>query len=81
MSGTAGRPGVARREQNDRLLRAELLRTIYFEHLISLARPAGSPDRSALPIAGDDEAAKKSVTALLDRLGYDTVDAGTTNES
>jgi predicted dinucleotide-binding enzyme len=55
--------------------------TIYFEHLISLARPTGSPDRSALPIAGDDDAAKKSVTALLDRLGYDTVDAGATTES
>ncbi|MFD8215487.1 NADPH-dependent F420 reductase [Streptomyces sp. NPDC059697] len=55
--------------------------TIYFEHLISLARPAGSPDRSALPIAGDDDAAKASVTALLDRLGYDTVDAGATAES
>jgi hypothetical protein len=55
--------------------------TIYFEHLISLARPAGSRDRSALPIAGDDDAAKESVTALLDRLGYDTVDAGATTES
>ncbi|MBV1940437.1 NAD(P)-binding domain-containing protein [Streptomyces sp. BV286] len=55
--------------------------TIFFEHLVSLARPAGSPDRSALPIAGDDGAAKKSVTALLDRLGYDTVDVGATTES
>lgn len=27
---------------------------IYFGHLASLARPAGSPDRTALPIAGDD---------------------------
>ncbi|MEV0218894.1 NAD(P)-binding domain-containing protein [Streptomyces sp. NPDC050704] len=55
--------------------------TIYFEHLLALARPAGSPDRSALPITGDDDAAKESVTALLDRLGYDTVDAGATAES
>ncbi|MFM9455209.1 NADPH-dependent F420 reductase [Streptomyces europaeiscabiei] len=55
--------------------------TIYFEHLITLARPTGSPDRSALPVTGDDDAAKKSVTALLDRLGYDTVDAGATAES
>ncbi|NJQ01847.1 NADPH-dependent F420 reductase [Streptomyces zingiberis] len=55
--------------------------TISFEHLLSLARPAGSPDRSALPIAGDDDAAKESVTALLDRLGYDTVDAGAMTES
>lgn len=42
-----------------------------------LARPAGHPDRSALPIAGDDAAAKAQVTALLDTLGYDTVDIGT----
>jgi predicted dinucleotide-binding enzyme len=49
---------------------------IWFEHLRSLARPAGAADRSALPIAGDDAAAKKTVTELLDGLGYDTVDAG-----
>ncbi|MFC9679212.1 NADPH-dependent F420 reductase [Streptomyces sp. NPDC056948] len=55
--------------------------TIYFEHLLALARPATAPDRSALPLSGDDHAAKKSVTALLDRLGYDTVDAGTTAQS
>jgi 8-hydroxy-5-deazaflavin:NADPH oxidoreductase len=49
---------------------------IWFGHLGSLARPAGSPDRSALPIAGDDEAAKQAVTELIDSLGFDTVDAG-----
>lgn len=49
---------------------------IWFEHLRSLARPTGSPDRSALPIAGDDAAAKQAVTELLDSLGFDTVDAG-----
>ena len=49
---------------------------IYFGHLLSLARPAGSPDRSALPIAGDDEGARKTVTGFLDDIGYDTVDAG-----
>jgi predicted dinucleotide-binding enzyme len=39
-------------------------------------RPAGSPGRRALPIAGDDPAAKKLVTELLDEFGYDIVDAG-----
>jgi len=39
-------------------------------------RPAGSPGRRALPIAGDDVAAKKVVAVLLDEFGYDTVDAG-----
>jgi predicted dinucleotide-binding enzyme len=49
---------------------------IYFLHLLALARPAGAADRSALPIAGDDAGAKAAVTAFLDSLGYDAVDAG-----
>ncbi len=49
---------------------------IYFPHLASLARPAGAPDRSALPIAGDDAAAKRTVTEFLDSIGYDAVDIG-----
>lgn len=49
---------------------------IIFNHLGSLARPAGAPDRSALPIAGDDAAAKATVTAFFDTIGYDTVDVG-----
>ncbi len=49
---------------------------IYFGHLGSLQRPAGDPERSVLAIAGDDEKAKTTVADLLDRLGYDTVDAG-----
>lgn len=49
---------------------------IYFKHLQELSRPAGAPDRSALPIAGDDPAAKATVTAFLAALGYDVVDAG-----
>ncbi|MEU4564770.1 NAD(P)-binding domain-containing protein [Actinoplanes sp. NPDC023936] len=50
--------------------------TIWYEHLRSLARPAGSPERSALPIAGDDETAKKAVADFFDSIGYDTVDVG-----
>lgn len=45
--------------------------------LFSLARPAGAPDRSALPIAGDDAEAKAEATQLLNVLGYDAVDIGT----
>ncbi|WP_236796925.1 NADPH-dependent F420 reductase [Amycolatopsis sp. GM8] len=54
---------------------------IYFGHLAELPRPAGSPDRSALPIAGDDAEAKQIVTAFLDAIGYDAVDAGTLADS
>lgn len=49
---------------------------IFFQHLASLPRPSGAPDRSALPIAGDDPGAKQAVAALLDGLGYDTYDLG-----
>ncbi|MFD4636974.1 NADPH-dependent F420 reductase [Lentzea sp. NPDC058436] len=49
---------------------------IWAGHLGDLARPARSANRSALPIAGDNEAAKQAVTELFDSLGYDTVDAG-----
>ncbi|KUL35302.1 NADPH-dependent F420 reductase [Actinoplanes awajinensis] len=49
---------------------------IWFEHLAGLSRPAGSADRSALPVAGDDAAAKLLVTEFLDKIGYDTVDVG-----
>ncbi|WP_328405798.1 NADPH-dependent F420 reductase [Nocardia sp. NBC_00403] len=45
--------------------------------LLSLARPAGAPDRSALPVAGDDAEAKARATRLLNILGYDAVDTGT----
>lgn len=50
--------------------------TIYYKHLLSLARPSGAGDRSALPIAGDDAGAKAAVAAFLDAIGYDSVDVG-----
>jgi predicted dinucleotide-binding enzyme len=54
----------------------KVFNNIFFKHLASLARPAGAPDRTALPIAGDDADAKRAVTAFLDAIGYDAVDAG-----
>ncbi|MBB5782772.1 NADPH-dependent F420 reductase [Nonomuraea jabiensis] len=54
---------------------------IDFHRLLTLARPAGVPDRSALPVAGDDEGAKAQVARLLDALGYDAVDIGTIADS
>ncbi|NCD20970.1 MAG: NADP oxidoreductase, partial [Actinobacteria bacterium] len=49
---------------------------IFFVHLASLARPAADPERSVLPIAGDDDAAKRTVAEFLDLIGYDSLDAG-----
>jgi predicted dinucleotide-binding enzyme len=54
---------------------------IYAAHLLTEGRPAGADDRRALPVAGDDEAAKQKVIALLDELGFDGVDAGSLDES
>jgi 8-hydroxy-5-deazaflavin:NADPH oxidoreductase len=54
---------------------------IFAKHLLELGKPAGSPDRIALPVAGDDSAAKKVVMNLVDELGFDPVDAGGLDES
>ncbi len=48
---------------------------ILFSELVQ-GSPAGAPGRRALPIAGDDEAAKRTVAAMLDEFGFDVVDAG-----
>jgi predicted dinucleotide-binding enzyme len=49
--------------------------------LMSGGRPAGDPKRIALPVAGDDPAAKRVVMQLIEALGFDPVDAGTLEES
>lgn len=49
---------------------------IYAQHLLENGKPAGAPGRIALPVAGDDEAAKAVVLRLVDELGFDGVDAG-----
>ena len=54
----------------------KVFNNIYSGHLAILGRPTGESDRSALPIAGDSADAKAAVTAFLDAIGYDVVDAG-----
>jgi len=46
------------------------------DDLTGHATPAGTPDRRALVIAGDDDTAKQTVTELIDAFGFDVVDAG-----
>jgi predicted dinucleotide-binding enzyme len=53
---------------------------IYFVDLGTDGTPAGSPDRRALPIAGDDVDAKAVVATLIDSFGFDVVDAGPLSE-
>jgi len=54
---------------------------INYLHLGSLQRPSGSPERSVLPIAGDDADAKAAVSEFLDSIGYDAYDAGSLADS
>jgi predicted dinucleotide-binding enzyme len=54
---------------------------IYAQHLMDLGRPKGTPNRIALPVAGDDEHSKQIVMNLVDELGFDPVDAGSLDDS
>ncbi len=51
------------------------------DHIAEHARPAGTPERRALPVAGDRPADKDLVLRLVDELGFDGVDAGDLDES
>jgi hypothetical protein len=53
---------------------------IYAADLTSDGQPAGSKNRRALVIAGDDQAAKTTVSRLIDQFGFDVVDAGPLKE-
>src|SRR5579872_7338432 len=53
---------------------------IYAAELTTHGQPAGTRDRRALVIAGNDDGAKAVVTHLLDQFGFDTVDAGPLKE-
>jgi predicted dinucleotide-binding enzyme len=54
---------------------------IYASHLLESGRLKGTPGRIALPVSGDDEAAKAIVLKLVDELGFDAIDAGGLDES
>jgi predicted dinucleotide-binding enzyme len=59
----------------------KVLNSIVSNALAEAGRPAGSRDRVALPISGDDPKAKEIVAQIIDRFGFDPVDAGTIAES
>jgi predicted dinucleotide-binding enzyme len=54
---------------------------IMFYALSELGKPEGSPDRLAIPVAGDDARAKQIVMGLANELGFDPVDGGSLEES
>ncbi len=54
---------------------------INYLHIPSQALPAGDPARRALAIAGDHDDAKEWARAFIDLAGFDTVDAGSADDS
>ncbi len=59
----------------------KVFNNFYFEDLLKLGQPKGTPGRIALPVAGDDPEAKAVILRLVDELGFDGVDAGSLDES
>ena len=59
----------------------KVFNNIFADHLENKGQPAGTPGRIALPVAGDDAAAKQKVMALVEELGFDAVDDGTLHDS
>ena len=53
---------------------------IYAAELTAHGQPKGTPNRRALVVAGDDAAAKRTVAEMIDRFGFDAVDAGPLKE-
>jgi 8-hydroxy-5-deazaflavin:NADPH oxidoreductase len=54
---------------------------IYARELTTHGQPAGTPNRRALVISGNDANANATVTKMLDQFGFDTVDLGPLSES
>jgi predicted dinucleotide-binding enzyme len=55
--------------------------TIQAHQLATRGTPVGATGRIALPVAGDDAAAKAKVIELVEQLGFDAIDAGGLDES
>ncbi len=62
---------VQRRLSQSTVVKA--LNQIAYQDLEDGRRPAGSPDRHAIGVAGDDSDAAKVVGEVIDRIGYDPV--------
>jgi predicted dinucleotide-binding enzyme len=54
---------------------------INWMRLLHNGKPAGDPTRIAIPVAGDDPAAKAKLFAVIDELGFDSVDDGGLDDS
>lgn len=55
--------------------------SILSHSLADLGKPEGSPDRLAVPVAGDDAQGKDIVMGLVNQMGFDPVNGGSLEES
>lgn len=54
---------------------------IWWKHLLESGTPSGTPNRIALPVAGEDGPGRDLVHGIVDQLGFDPFDAGPISES
>jgi predicted dinucleotide-binding enzyme len=54
---------------------------IWWKHLLESGTPSGTPNRIALPVAGEDGPNRSVVHDIVDQLGFEPVDAGPISES
>lgn len=53
---------------------------VVYLHLSQLPRPANDPQRSTLPMVGDDAQAKALLAEIADAVGFDAIDVGGLHE-
>ena len=76
--------GMVESEWTSHVLKRPVIKAfnnIVSDSLLHKGLPKGSKKRIALPVAGDDERSKQIVMALLDKMGFDVMDAGPLSES
>jgi predicted dinucleotide-binding enzyme len=54
---------------------------IWWKHLLEGGKPSGTPNRIALPIAGENGSGRELIHGIAEALGFDPVDAGSISES
>src|SRR4051794_17534922 len=77
--GTASSRWVADHHPGATVVKA--FNTINWRNLLGDGRPRGDGDRIALPVSGDDADAKRTVSELIDAIGFDPIDAGGLDDS
>jgi 8-hydroxy-5-deazaflavin:NADPH oxidoreductase len=76
--------GMTESEWTSRVLGRPVIKAfnnVVADSLLHKVLPKGSKNRIALPVSGDDVRSKQFVMALLDEIGFDSIDAGPLSES